>query len=573
MKPLRTLLALLLLAAASHAQTTTQTFALHPGWNAIWLKVQPADNTVASVFAGQPVVSVWTYIQQAVPVQFIQNQTEAQFTQPGWLNWSPPPSPVFLNTLSAVSAQRAYLVKVTSATTLTVTGQSTVKDVPWMADSFNLRGFPVNAALLPTFGSYFAGTTAHAGQRIYYLATNGQWQLVNPTDSMHDGEAYWTYSSGASTFQGTLHAGSTISGALDFGKVLTELTPRLRNDSNVPLTVTITDLNGGGNSPLSYQVVAGNDIVWSNLPAGYQVTIAPGDSLDLRLAVRRKDITGDNYNSVLEIKDSQGSRLLLPVVAAKLPAGRATITDPQPTTGGSLAGLWIGTASVTQINEANSSTPAQLTPTRSPFDLRLLVHVTAAGEPRLLKEVIQMWQPSTFTSGAGGTQVLDKPGRYVLLTKDTLVPSFQGGDLRGGKPVGRRYSSVDYDFDGGANNYLAMTGSFAAGQTANCTITIEPNFATNPFKHKYHPDHDNLSATFQPLPAGSEEAFRIVRQIQLNISATDPGAAGTTSSLDYGTSVLGGTYTETITGLHKRNVVVGGTFRLTRVSNSPVLNQ
>ena len=573
MKPLRTLLALLLLAATTHAQTTTQTFALHPGWNAIWLKVQPADNSVASVFAGQPVVSVWTYLQQAVPVQFIQNQTETQFTQPGWLNWVPPPSPVFLNSLLAVSAQRAYLVKVSSATTLTVTGQSTVKDVPWLADAFNLRGFPVNAALLPTFGGYFAGTTAHAGQRIYYLATNGQWQLVNPTDSMHDGEAYWTYSSGASTFQGTLHAGSTILGALDFGKVLTELTPRLRNDSNVPLTVTITDLNGGGNSPLSYQVVAGNDIVWSNLPAGYQVTIAPGDSLDLRLAVRRKDITGDNYNSVLEIKDSQGSRLLLPVVAAKLPAGRAAITDPQPTTGGSLAGLWIGTASVTQINEANSATPAQLTPTRSPFDLRLLVHVTAAGEPRLLKEVIQMWQPSTFTSGAGGTQVLDKPGRYVLLTKDTLVPGFQGGDLRGGQPVGRRYSSVDYDFDGGANNYLAMTGSFATGQTANCTITIEPNFATNPFKHKYHPDHDNLSATFQPLPAGSEEAFRIVRQIQLSFSATDPGAAGTTSSLDYGTSVLGGTYTETITGLHKRSVVVGGTFRLTRVSNSPVLNQ
>lgn len=337
--------------------------------------------------------------------------------------------------------------------------------------------------------------------------------------------------------------------------------------------MTITDLGGGGNSPLSYQTVAGNNIVWSNLPAGYQVTIAPGDSLDLRLAIRRKDIAGNSYNSVLEIKDSQGSRLLLPLKVSKLLAGRATITDPQPTTGGNLAGLWLGTASITQVNEANSSNPAQLTPTRSPFDLRLLVHVTAAGEVRLLKEAIQMWQPSTFTSGAGGTRVLDKPGRYVLLTKDTLVPNFQGGDLRGGVPVGRRYSTVDYDFDGGANNYLAMTGSFAVGQSASCTITIAPDFATNPFKHKYHPDHDNLDANFQPLPAGSEEAFRIVRQIQLGFSATDPGAAGTTSSLEYGTSVLGGTYTETITGLHKRSVVVGGTFRLTRVSNSPVLNQ
>ena len=572
MKPIRILLVLLVLAIAAQAQTITQSIPLQAGWNSIWLKVQPPNASVAAVFAGLPVVSVWTYIQQPAPVQFIQNQTETQFTQPGWLNWAPPPSPVFLNSLLNINGGRAYLVKASSAANLLVTGELVNRPVPWLADSFNLRGFPVSLALVPTFGGYFAGT-AHAGQRIYKLATNGIWQLAAATDSISASESYWVYSSGGSTFQGTFSVASTISGTLDFSNALTELTPRLTNNSVNPITVTITDSTA--NSPLSYQAVGGGNIVWTNLPAGYQVTIAPGGSLDLRLAIRRKDIAGDTYTSTLELKDNAGTRIQLALKAAKLPAGRASITAPQPTTGGNLAGLWVGTASINQVNEVNSSAPANVTATRSPFDLKLLLHVTAAGEPRLLKEVIQMWQPSTFTAGAAaGTQVLDKPGRLVLLTKDSLLSSFQGEVLHGGIPVGRRTSTVDYDFDGGVNNYLTMTGTFATGSSIGCAIDIAPNAATNPFKHKYHPDHDNLSATFQPLPTGAEEAFHVTRQLQLTLSATDPESSpGSSTSLQYGTSVMGGTYTETITGLHKRNIVVRGTFRIVRVSNQPVLNQ
>jgi hypothetical protein len=211
----------------------------------------------------------------------------------------------------------------------------------------------------------------------------------------------------------------------------------------------------------------------------------------------------------------------------------------------------------------------RMTPTRSNFDLRLLVHVDINGQARLLKEVIQMWQNGTATNDANGRAVTDKAGRFVLLTDDTLIPQFQGASLRDGTPVGRRLSSASFDFDGGATNALPMSGAFSVGRSNRCAIFLEPNFATNPFKHRFHPDHDNLDASYAGF---REEAYRIVRNIELHYSPTDPvGQAN--ASLDYGYNVLGGIYRENIGGLHRTNIVAEGTFRLTRVSNTPVLNQ
>jgi hypothetical protein len=130
---------------------------------------------------------------------------------------------------------------------------------------------------------------------------------------------------------------------------------------------------------------------------------------------------------------------------------------------------------------------------------------------------------------------------------------------------------VDYDFSGGSSNVLAMTGGFGIGNTARATLVLEPDAATNPFKHKYHPDHDNLDATFANFKA---EAYRITRQVELQFTAQPPSALESASAaIEYGYSVLGGVYRETVSGLHRSNIVTSGTFRLTRVNNSPVLNQ
>ena len=119
--------------------------------------------------------------------------------------------------------------------------------------------------------------------------------------------------------------------------------------------------------------------------------------------------------------------------------------------------------------------------------------------------VVQQDQPFFLR----GNLVVDKPGRYVLLTDDTLIPRFQGAAVRDGEPVGRRLSTVGYDFPTDpTNNFLNLAGFFTFGQKLSGTLMLPFDHPTNPYRHKFHPDHDNLNARFdgrgyRRLPARS----------------------------------------------------------------------
>ncbi len=561
---------LLVMALSLNAQLTNQTFQLRNGWNSIWLELEPTNTSINVVFAGLPVSSVWTYVGKNSSVQFIQQQTEDPFSNPEWLGYFPPPrSESFLSKLYAVHSLKPYLIKLTNTATLTITGTPVVRPVKWITDSFNLRGFPVNPGSPPTFATFFGPSPAHSGQAVYELQSNGQWQLALSTAAMKRGEAYWSFCLGASTFEGPTGITLELGEGLNYGTVLTELVPRIINNSSNTHTVCWRDLFSGTDNPLSYQTFADNRLSWVNLPAPYCFDITAGSSIDLRLAIRRKDFPGTTYGSLIEVTDEIGTRYLVPVTAEKLLPARSSLTSLAGI-GNPAAGLWVGSATVTNVNEANSTQPMVLTPTRSSFDLRLLVHVDGGGQARFLKEVIQMWQDGTTTNDPSGRAVTDRPGRFVLLTDDSLIPQYRGASLRDGSPVGRRISTVDFDFDGGKSNVLAMTGAFAIGSTNRCTIVLEPNFPTNPFKHRFHPDHDNLDATYRNY---KEEAYPITREIELSYSANDPAGTNSASSLQYGEREIAGLYNERINGLHRTNILAQGTFRLTRVVNSPVLNQ
>lgn len=68
----------------------------------------------------------------------------------------------------------------------------------------------------------------------------------------------------------------------------------------------------------------------------------------------------------------------------------------------------------------------------------------------------------------------------------------------------------------------------------------------------------------------SEEAYGVVRNIELEFSPT-PVSGGL--GPDYGYRVIGGTYRETLRGLHKADLMVQGTFQLKRISGIDALNQ
>jgi hypothetical protein len=587
---------LLVACTAARAQWTNQTISLHAGWNAIFLEGQPEPSDCDTLFAGLPIESVWGWNRQFSTVQYIQDPTELVPGQSDWLVWLPRSSPHgIVVSLSLLQAEHAYLIKMpdtASPVTLQISIRPVVRNADWLSSSFNFVGFHVDSASPPTFQSWFAASPAHAGRPIYRLTSAGTWSQINAvTDRPNRGEAYWINTLGQSTYAGPLTITLEQGHGLDYGRSLTEQTLRIRNTSTASRTVTLKALSStqppvgfeiarAGDVPLSYwKMTFPNNVGFFPFPSQLNDTLAPGAEWAIRLAVRRADMAGFTppagaadalYESLLQLTDGAGTRWLVPVTAHGLqdyPGGsqfRPAGLPPNPR-----AGLWVGSAVIRKISQPSNLDDANLPrSTASEFQFRLVVHVDRNGQAQLLQKVLLMWKNGTYTNNTDGIQVLDQPGRYVLLTDERLAPNFTGAALRDGEPVARRYSSAAFSF----RSPILMTanGVFGgANSTFTCPVLLDYDDPLNPFKHKYHPDHDNFTERFdQKLPEGVE-SFTVNRQVQLQFSATDPD---NTTLAGWGDNQLGGTYRETITGLHKNTLNIEGTFRLQRASRVAVLN-
>lgn len=620
MTPRFLLLGLLALTGAlgeftARAQNATQTLALRPGWNAIHLEVEPADADPSQVFRGLPIESVWTYASKLTSVEFIQDPNEPLWNRSSWRMWVPTNRvESFNNNLYKILGNRPYLVNVSggAAANLTISGRPAFRPLGWVPDTYNLRGFAIDPASPPTFVDFFRPSDAHYDsataqlQKIYRLNTLGQWQRVGPTDLMEPGIAYWVFTRGGSDFLGPFGLQVLFGDGLDFAGSLNDQSFTLENRSGISKQVEITDVSGGLNTPLAIPVRGANgESSWTSLPQPYRITLAAGEKQEVLLTLQRQKMTTTNFSTLLAITDHQGSLFRVPVTAKKFVGvgsdGSSSASPAQEAR--NHAGLWVGTVTLNAVSEVNSGRfitnlaagftaqvttneatgqpvttliPNQLTrvgistnpaPTRSGLSMHLLLHVDTNGVTQLLKEVIQMWKDGTSTNAGGGLFATATPGRFVLLTEDSLIPQFKGAGLRDGLPVGRRLSTASYDWDG-TNSSVAMTGRFAVNNLLTCSLKVQPNTPTNPFRHKYHPDHDNLNARYDG-PSLRPEAYAVTRDIALVLAPSDTQA----SAADYGYSVIAGTYQEKFTGLHKEPLYVNGTFRLTRVATTGVLNQ
>lgn len=589
--------------------TVVQSVPLSAGWNSVWLEVEPTNVAPASVFAGLPLESVWTFGRRESTVDYIEDASEPIWNRDRWLSWVPSGPAAVANNLFGINGHRAYLLKLTNAATLNVTGRPGLRAVAWKPEAFNLRGFPVDAGAPPTFRSFFSPAPAHfdaAANRphsIYRLNPSGSWQQVAATDLMESGVAYWVFSKGGSQFVAPLEARLELGGdSLDFGRNVPELVLQLVNRRTASAGATLGQTPHPVVNPVAYaRFSPTNGTEWLDLPALLTRTVAAGGTDSIRIAPRRQLIASSGFSSIVEIRDNAGSRHLLVLsatggTAEEVASGGPSFiakSSPAEAEARSHAGLWVGVASIQKVSEnhsgslvtnrvASDGTPLEVTrtggsalptPVKAAFPLRLLIHVDTNGTARLLREVTQMWQDGTYATDTNGNLAVATGGRPVLVTDPSKLSQYKGVSTRGDALTGRRFSSVGYDFPGsgptGANNYLPLAGRFATGNTNSTTIRLDPSFATNPFRHKYHPDHDNLDNRFTDF---KPEAYEIVRTISLEFSPTDIDPAGGANVPDYGYNHLAGTYRETITGLHKFAVNAEGIFRLKRISDATALN-
>lgn len=583
-----------LLTLPSHAAfNTTQTFNLRAGWNAIWIELTPANQDINVVFQGLPIESVWTFASVVSAVDFIQDPNEPVWNRDRWLVHVPTNQVASLNNnLFKVLGNRAYLVKTTSAATLTITGEPKLRFPAWAPDAYNFRGFPIDPGTPPTFANFFRFSPAHYNltqqrlQKVYQLNNAGQWTLVNASDLMKAGEAYWVYTLGISEFIAPLGVAVDFGTGLEFTSAATDSTLHLQDVGTTVRTATVTDI-GPGDS-LSYQQNT-TPPTWTALPRPFTRTLGANSSYNLLLGANFPSANVPLYETILRVTDGQGTRIHIPVDIHRTPTG--TTGTPAQREAAGYAGLWVGTATISGVSEAHSGSLVtnittnlvtgviarevtrlgannSPTPTRSEFSLRLLLHVDTNGTVRLLKDVVQMWQEATYDFDELGRRTLLTPGRYVLLTDERLIPQYKGAALRDGEMVGRRLSTADFPFPSTpANNFLPLSGTFAIDNTVSGAFTLGANDPVNPFKHKYHPDHDNLDATFTSFRG---EAYELSRSFQLNIAPAN--TIGLASS-DYGYTSLSGVYNETVRGLHRTDIAARGTFQLRKVISTPVLNR
>ncbi|QOC21316.1 hypothetical protein IC757_09635 [Wenzhouxiangella sp. AB-CW3] len=570
----------LMLAAPVAAQdngTVEQTIELEPGWNAVYMNVDPVDRDIRRVFSGVPVASVWRWIPDEAGSDFVRDPSEGLDNIEGWFAWFPEPRPeAFLSNLFRIDANQAYLIELEGNETreIVVEGRPRFQRINWETDSFTLTGLSIDPQAPPTFAEFFERSSSHQGQPIYQLDPDGSWHEVNPaTTAINDGEAYWVRTQGSSRFQGKMNLVLDSGDSLEFSAALTENLMVLRNRSDQDGTFLIRRV-GGDTMPLAWQREdpETGEASWPTLRNQLVLEAPAGEDVQVTLAILREQFTSSRMEQVIEVTDEQGQRILLHIGGNTIQPliGPATQSiqalrdgDTQETV--SYAGLWVGDIEVDAVSESQQAgvTP---TPTRDSFVQRVIVHVDSSGQARLLKDVIQMWEDGTTAPSAFDPDFdeVDEPGRYVLLTDKNLISLYSGAALRGGRSVGLRYSTIGYDFEGTEQD---LSGGFGPGEQLNTTLVTEPDFPTNPFLHRYHPDHDNLDAQFLNF---EKEAYQVSRDMRLIFTEEDPLGRRPPG---WGDSIVGGVYEGSLTGLHRNTIFTSGIFRMRRISAIPVLNQ
>lgn len=554
-----------------------QTIVLHPGWNAVNVEIQPNVNNIASIFDGVPVASVWRWIPKDIGKDFIIDPAEGLLSLDGWFGYFPEPKPeAFLSNLFTLSANTAYLIKLDDTVnhTITLTGQPSLRKNIWRSNSFTFSGLPVNPGNEPTFGDYFSGSNAHSGQPIYRLSSAGVWELITDpfVEVTKSGEAYWIFTDGPSKYQGLLDVSLQQGNDFDYRTVFTELDFSISNLSDVTNFVTVSRFSGN-TMPMMFknQDNETGETSWPNLPDVKVYELQPGEDVFITLAVDRKNFTEDRMEQIFSITNEQGIRYLATsggntIQPLVLPTKSLNSKAAAVPTGN--AGLWVGTVQVNKVSEAQTAGTEPL-PVGKSFILRVIMHVDALGNVKLLKSVVQMWQEGTMTPSAKDPTLLevDIPGHYVLLTDANLIPNYAGVTNRNGQSAGIRYSTIAYDFMG---NEIDMTGELSFGNTLNVSLLVDSDMPTNPFLHKYHPDHDNLDRQFlNPV----QEAYQVTRDMEFTFLEHNPLYPDRADPPEWGVQQMGGIFRESISGLHKNTIFMQGEFRLRRVAATTVLNQ
>ena len=602
-----------LLTFPVNAQVTIQSVQLQPGWNAVFLWVDPAaeDRSCESVCAAVPAIEqIWRPNVELDTVQFVEDPTEIMdiaadpVRMSRWLVHRVEPIPgAPENSLHAVHGGHAYLIKVRGEASWvwSVVGTPTLRVPVWKPDSFNLTGFHVDWDGGVPFGDYFSAASSGLVDRIYSLNSEGDWRQVTSSDPVLSGRAYWVRSFGEGRYGGPANFIFPSGQAIDFGDAAREVAMEIEGSGQASdqLHLSLVDsfVPGGGDPTyagpiaLSYWAqeganpIASAELGWKGVGSEpVSVSFRPQRAARnlVRLGIRRSEMNALpsataarlEYRSLLDVRTDSGMRFLVPVRSQSDRQSEVGATDK--------AGLWVGEVEVFLVSHPKLDGPGELERTSDPASFRVLVHVDENGQSRFLQQVYLVWEAGrSGNSDADGNQEVLVSGGEVLVVNDDDLDEIAGAGLRDGRLIGRRISTTNFGFSGA----IPMEGIFGArSQAVQCSVELGYDHPLNPFKHAFHPDHDNMDSRFeQKLPEGVE-SFTVRRDLSFSFEDPSKIIVPATEFLpeesleplrgqfaDFDQRVLVAQFDETVHGLHKEPIRARGRVRFVNVSGVTVL--
>jgi hypothetical protein len=323
--------------------------------------------------------------------------------------------------------------------------------------------------------------------------------------------------------------------------------------------VFVTPVQATATSTVSNGVVTGFTV--TNAGAGYPTVTNAGSSYVMTPAVTvaapapavTAAATATLSNSTVTgytITNPGSGYFYPPTVSLSIPdVGNQPATATATVSNGSVTGFTVtsGGGGYTVTPKVTITAPPAQTGTATPgrFKLRALLHVADGGVAKLLSKAYL------------GPLAVAPNDLGIATSQSLLNPS----DLASA----RRISAAHLP----AGRVITGSGSVAIGSSLACTISLPYNDPTNPFVHSFHPDHDNKDARFAPVGEGVE-SYTVNRAATFTFASTPP-SGGVVAG--WGSNVIGGTYRETITGLHSSSIQLDGTFELRRVSEIGILSE
>ena len=538
-------LAVLVMPLAARAQWLTQTVGLNSGWNAVYLHVDASYGTLDQLVGSDPanpILEVWLWKPNSSTLQFVQSPAQPVGGGNQWATWirnSPSAS-----TLQRLVGNSAYLVRVgTNVATYSwsIKGKPVAPAYQWTTTGLNLLGFPTLASAPPNFTTFLSQSPPlQQNAEIYQyvggdLGSNNPARVFAPRNVLvNRGQAFWIragtlYNQYFAPFEVVLDG----SQGANFGEDLNVRSFRLRNLTANSLTVTMRLMPSEAAPSGQAAIVALPPLVirgalnMTNLTyrytnfavnAPFTCTLAaqgaPGADIEVVLGLNRGAMgqnVGDTLAGVLRLTDS------LAIGQVDLPVS-ATVA--------SSAGLWVGSAAVSQVGQYlltgnGGNTATNLDAASSSFPLRLIVFNPAGSGPAtLLQRAYIGWDASSNS---------------IVSTSEALLNQTLIGQSR-------RVSSSTLPWTT-ANTSWALSGSLNGSSSLSTTVNLDyTDQPSNPFLHTYHPDHDNLDDSFGNQLAQGQESYTIQRQITLNV--TPPGT--TPESFVAGVPSIAGEYLETV---------------------------